>query len=314
MEGRMHQSGEQFLGYFGKILILTGMVLVFGSLGVFLSQGLVQLFFQVDLSAINLNELTKEDTQVIAALKFYQTIGGGIGMFLIPSLLFPAAIKYPINSLIKYQNKVSPKLIVLAVLSILAATPAISWVYELNQNMQLPASWQAWEQTIRQMEQQAEAITKLFVAADTWPMLMLNLFVVALVPAVCEEFFFRGILLQYTRLVFDNAWVAIIVSAIVFSGFHGQFYGFVPRFAMGVLLGYLFVHSGSIFVPIMAHFVNNAMAVLVVYFQKDLSAFEVFNENYHFPWYWGVLSALLCAGIAWMMKNIYANDENKLNV
>jgi hypothetical protein len=56
------------------------------------------------------------------------------------------------------------------------------------------------------------------------------------------------------------------------------------------------------------------MAVLVVYFQKDLSAFEVFNENYHFPWYWGVLSALLCAGIAWMMKNIYANDENKLNV
>lgn len=309
----MHQNGAQFLGYFGKILILTGMVLVFGSLGVFLSRWLVQLFFQVDLAAINLNELTKDDTQVIAALKLYQTIGGGIGMFLIPSLLFPAAIKYPINSLIMHKNKVSPKLVALGILSVLVALPAISWLYELNQNMRFPASWQAWETAIRQMEQQAEALTKLFVAADTWPMLLLNILVVALVPAVCEELFFRGILLQYTRFVFDNPWVAIIVSAIVFSGFHGQFYGFVPRFAMGVLLGFIFLNSGSIFVPIAAHFVNNTMAVLAVYFEKDLAVFQLFNENYHFQWYWGVLSALLCAGTAWLLKKTFIDSIYKIN-
>jgi membrane protease YdiL (CAAX protease family) len=303
MEGRMHQSGAQFLEYFGKILILTGMVLVFGSLGVLLSNGLVQLFWGIDLSSINFNEIKESDVQIIAALKLYQTIGGGIGMFLVPALVFPGAIKYQISSMILYRTKLQPNFVALGILSILVAIPAISWMYALNQQMHLPASMNALETSIRLMEQQAEALTKLFVFADSVPVLLLNIFVVALVPAVCEEFFFRGILLQYTRFIFDNQWVAVVVSAIVFSGFHGQFYGFIPRFALGCLLGFLYLHSANIYVPIAAHFVNNAIAVLAVYFEKELSSYLIFQEDYHFTWYWAILSAAASIGIVWYLRN-----------
>lgn len=284
------------------------MVLVFGSMGVLLSQWLVQLFYGIDLSTINFQDIKPEDVQVIAALKLYQTLGGGIGMFLVPALVFPGAIKYPINSLIMYRNKVLPSSLLLGALSILVAIPAISWLYQTNQQMHFPAAWQEWEASIKQMEEQAEALTKLFVAANSISMLLLNIFVVALVPAICEEFFFRGVLLQYTRFVFDNQWVAIVVSAIVFSGFHGQFYGFIPRFALGVLLGYLFLNSGSIFVPILAHFVNNALAVLAVYFEKDLAAFEIFSSDYQFAWYWGMLSIAATVGIAILLRNSFISS------
>lgn len=290
------------MGYFGKILILTGMVLVFGSIGVLLSNVIVQFIFQVDLSSVNISEIKKEDVAIISSLKLYQTLAGGIGMFLVPALLFPAAIKYPKNTLIMYQNRVYPKLVFLGVLAIVISVPAISWMYEINKSMRFPEILADFEAKIRLMEDQAEAITKIFVAADNLPMLLVNLFVVALVPAICEEFFFRGILLQYTRFVFDNSWIAILVSALVFSGFHGQFYGFLPRFALGVLLGYLFLNSGSIYIPIIAHFANNALAVLLIYFEKELAIFTVFASDYHFAWYWGILSTLACAAIAYYTR------------
>lgn len=298
----MNENSSRIMGYFGKILILTGMVLVFGSIGVLLSNAIVQFIFQVDLSSVNISEIKKEDVAIISSLKLYQTLAGGIGMFLVPALLFPAAIKYPKNTLIMYQNRVYPKLVFLGVLAIIISVPAISWMYELNKSMRFPEILADFEAKIRLMEDQAEAITKIFVAADNLPMLLVNLFVVALVPAICEEFFFRGILLQYTRFVFDNSWIAILVSALVFSGFHGQFYGFLPRFALGVLLGYLFLNSGSIYIPIIAHFANNALAVLLIYFEKELAIFPVFASDYHFAWYWGILSTLACAAIAYYTR------------
>lgn len=314
----MDQIGRRFLGYFGKMLILAGMVLVFGSFGVFLSNILTKLFLGIDLSTIDFSAIKKEDVQMIAALKLYQTIGGGIGMFLVPALLFPAAIKYPIHVMFMNKNRIDVKSLFVGVLSIILVTPLISWLYQLNQQMNFPESWKEWEISIKNMEAQAELLTNLFVSADTYPMLLLNIFVVALVPAICEELFFRGIILQYTRFIFDKEWIAVVVSAIVFSGFHGQFYGFIPRFVLGVLLGYLFLNSANIFLPILAHFINNALAVLAVFYQKELAVFEVFTPDYQFAWYWVVLSALLSIAAVWYINNtllhaLLNQSKNKLS-
>ncbi len=94
-----------------------------------------------------------------------------------------------------------------------------------------------------------------------------------------------------------------MVSALVFSGFHGQFYGFLPRFALGVLLGYLFLFSGNLVLPIVAHFINNAIAVLLVFYEKELSVYAIFSSTYEFAWYWAVLSAALCIMALLMLKN-----------
>ncbi len=296
------QRFEQFIMppwvlYIGRIFILIGMVLVFMSLGAFISHFLCMQFFGINITQINLGTLSAEDGNTIAALKLTQTMSGGIGMFLIPALLFPKVIHFKVNQLIVYQ--ITPQFwqILAAILLVFISVPAISFLYNLNQHLSFPAAWSAFEAQIRQMEDQAGAITKIFVAANNYPTLFLNLFVVAMVPAICEEFFFRGIILNYTRFTFKNEWLAIVISALVFSGFHGQFYGFLPRFAMGIVLGYLYLRTGNIYVPIIAHFVNNAMAVLMAYYAKDLSVFRFFDDAYQFDWYWVILSVILTVAL-----------------
>jgi hypothetical protein len=160
----MDQIGGRFFGYFGKILILSGMVLVFGSIGVLISHFLAKLFFGVDLSVISFQSIKKDDLQIIAALKLYQTIGGGIGMFLIPAFIFPAAVNYRIRVFPFHQQQVSVLPFMIGVFSILIVAPAISWLYQINQQMHFPAAWQAWETSIKEMEDQAAMLTKLFVS------------------------------------------------------------------------------------------------------------------------------------------------------
>jgi hypothetical protein len=95
--------------------------------------------------------------------------------------------------------------------------------------------------------------------------LFVNLIMIAIIPAIGEELLFRGVLLRILRDWMKNIHVAIIVSALLFSFIHFQFYGFLPRFLMGVAFGYLLHWSGSLWVPIIAHFVNNGTAVVVAF-------------------------------------------------
>jgi membrane protease YdiL (CAAX protease family) len=291
-----------WLQYFSKILILIGMVLVFGGLGAFLSNIICLQVYGVDFTSFDFNSIKKEDANIIAALKVFQTLGGGIGMFLIPGLLFPKVINYDINTMVMYARKPAAYQILTALVLVFITIPAISWLYQINQDMKFPEMWSDFEMRIRAMENQAAALTKVFVSADTIPMLLLNIFVVALVPAICEEVFFRGILLQYTRYIFDKEWVAIIISSLVFSGFHGQFYGFLPRFALGIVLGFVFLKTASIYPPLILHFINNAMAVLMVYWGPHLPTIAIFSENYVFNWYWVILSFAASIGICYWLQ------------
>ena len=59
--------------------------------------------------------------------------------------------------------------------------------------------------------------------------------------------------------------IAIWITAFIFSAVHMQFYGFVPRMLLGALFGYMFVWTGSLWVPVLMHFVNNGIAVVVNY-------------------------------------------------
>jgi membrane protease YdiL (CAAX protease family) len=304
MEGSYEGFAPKGLGYFGKMLILLGMILFFGGIGAVLSSYLCQVIYGINLHELSMGDIKSEDAAAIASLKWIQTIGGGLGMFLIPALLFPKMLKWEANRLFQYKTPVSGTSLLIGTLIVFVAVPGVSGLYQLNQGLSFPESLKDLEISIRAMEEQAAALTKIFVAADNFAMLLLNIFVVALVPAVAEELLFRGVLFQYTKLVFGNLWVAMILSALIFSGFHGQFYGFLPRFALGLVLAYLFYASGSIWVPILAHFVNNAMAVVMTYYEKDLAIFKIFDESYNFEWYWSVLSILATLGMCvWYSGN-----------
>ena len=103
--------------------------------------------------------------------------------------------------------------------------------------------------------------------------LILNLLVMGLVAALSEELFFRGLLQQIFIKNKVNVHVAIVIAAVLFSAFHLQFFGFLPRLFLGIILGYLYYITQNLWVSITAHFVNNAFAIIAAhYFDEDMVA------------------------------------------
>ena len=180
------------------------------------------------------------------------------------------------------------KTAVLAVGTMLAAVPAINLLADLNSRIDLPESLDSIERIFRQQEETAALLTERFLQADNAGGMLLNIGLLALLPALSEELTFRGTLQQVMmnkspitnhQLPITNhqspitgIHISIWVTAFVFSAIHFQFYGFVPRMLMGAMFGYVFVWTGSLWVPVLMHFTNNALVVIAYYLSADEAA------------------------------------------
>ena len=149
-----------------------------------------------------------------------------------------------------------------AVVVILLAIPGINLLSAWNQQMVLPEWMSGIEQWMRMQEDAAAQLTEQFRRVDTVGGLLVNIGLMALLPAVGEELTFRGVVQgMFTR----NRHVAIWATAAIFSFVHLQFYGFLPRMLLGAMFGYMLWWTGSLWVPMLMHFVNNCAAVVVAY-------------------------------------------------
>ena len=155
----------------------------------------------------------------------------------------------------------------------LIAQPAINMFSQWNQQLALPELLQPLEAWMRAQEETAGKLTEQFLNVTTVGGLLINLGLMALLPAAGEELTFRGVLQGLmTKLDRQSVpHVAIWVTAILFSAIHMQFYGFVPRMLMGALFGYMLAWTGSMWIPMLMHFVNNALAVLLYFMSNRLS-------------------------------------------
>lgn len=183
-----------------------------------------------------------------------------------------------------------------------AALPLISMLAEWNKGMELPSFLASVEEIMRQMEESALAMTEKFLNTSSFGMMIVNLFVMALLPAVCEEMMFRGWL---QRVLSDrlNYHVAIWVSAFIFSAIHLQFYGFVPRMIIGAALGYLYCYTGSLWASIIAHFTNNAAAVITAFLAYNGYTsinFDLIGTGD--TWYLSVASVAVCLALMGIVK------------
>jgi membrane protease YdiL (CAAX protease family) len=156
------------------------------------------------------------------------------------------------------------------VLWLIVALPLVQVVYWLNQQLPLPSE-------MLQMEESAQTLIAGFLTMETFAELLLSLLAMAVLPAIGEEFVFRGIIQQNLERMFKSPHLAVWIGAIIFSAFHLQFQGFMPRMLLGALLGYLFLWSRSLWVPILAHGVYNGAQVLAAY-ALDL---DLFKEQDH---------------------------------
>ena len=131
--------------------------------------------------------------------------------------------------------------------------------------MQLPESFHSIKNYIIIMEEQAIKVTQAFLEMETLSDLIFNLFLIALLPAIGEEMLFRGVIQQRLKNIIGSPHISILITSFLFSLIHMQFFGFIPRFLLGALLGYLFYYSRNLWMPVIAHFMNNAIYVFLMY-------------------------------------------------
>ena len=196
---------------------------------------------------------------------------------------------------VQWQN------ILLAVVIMVCAVPGINLLADLNSRVELPKSLEFIEQILKSQEEAAAALTERFLQADNIGGLLINIGLMALLPALSEELSFRGTLQQIIykeqsgKVQSTKVHLAIWITAFIFSAIHMQFYGFVPRMLLGAMFGYVFVWSGSLWVPITMHFVNNGLAVLVYYLMGESDNTKNIADTLGAgdTWYLGVVSILI---------------------
>lgn len=197
------------------------------------------------------------------SLRFIQ-ICSQIFTFILPPILYAMLVKEsPFKSL--GFNKTTFLWVLIGVAITYTIMPLNSIIGEWNANMKLPESMSALEELMRTMQESATETIEKLVNVDTIGGLIINLFMIAGLAAFGEELLFRSILQPSLIKICRNAHIGIFVASVIFSFIHLEFYGFFPRLVIGLLLGYMYYYSKSIWIPMAMHFANNGTIVFLYY-------------------------------------------------
>lgn len=186
-------------------------------------------------------------------------------LFVIPALIFAKLSGIKMGQYLKIDTLPKAKHILMAILIIYLSLPLIAFAVELNMKMDLPNWLNGVESWMKEKEESAKLVTDAIVLTDSFNHYLINLLILAILPAIGEEFIFRGFLIRFFANITKNIHINVLIVSVLFSALHLQFYGFLPRLGLGLLLGYLFVWSGSLWIPILVHFLNNSLMVTIYY-------------------------------------------------
>ena len=232
-------------------------------------------------------------------LKMAQGISSVL-MFVVPPIVYYYITRKEQPMLqLGFRKVASPAamLLVAGVLLMFISLPFTNQLTSWNEALKLGGAFEKVETWMKNLEDAAAAVTERMLNVDTFGGLLLNLIVIALIPAVGEELTFRGVLQQALTRKIKNPHVAIILSAAIFSFIHFQFYGFLPRMFLGILLGYMFYTTGSLWTSMLMHFLNNGTAV-VLYFLNNKGIIDIDVEHFGAMNGWMVaLSAVMTAAL-----------------
>jgi len=220
-----------------------------------------------------------------------------IVIFGLPALIY-ARVTNPRRpgSQLGLRPAVRPSFYFLAVLLLLLAFPFEIWLGILNRLIPLPA----W--AIR-AEEAAEQQLKTLLTAKNGFELLFDLVVVAVIPGIFEEMFFRGVVQRLLIQMTNKPWLGICITAAIFSFMHFEFLGFLPRFFLGVLLGAAYWYSSSLWTAILAHALfNGIQVVLLNYMPATMN-----NENPSIPVYYVLVSAAVVGVLLGVMRKQSSN-------
>lgn len=267
-----------FLGLFGVFMILTYAV---SAIAIALS----------GLSAQQLGAKDWSNPAYVRMMKNFQAISS-VTIFLLPALFFGLIVylSRPLYHL-GLRPPVKTSMFWMAVLCVMACFPLVSLLGDINHSLPLP-KWMV------DLEKDTSKQMTAFLKADNAWQLIVNVFIMAFLPALGEELAFRGALQTVMIRIFKNAWTGIIVTAIIFSALHMQFLGFLPRAFLGIVLGAIYWYSGSLWTTILAHFVYNGVQVVGVAYAP-----EYIEKNPTVPVFYSIVSALIVCYVIWLMRS-----------
>jgi membrane protease YdiL (CAAX protease family) len=283
-----------FLGLFGGAWILTAVV------------GEAMLLSKVGLNAIG-QHIDVSDPRITGTLKLIQAISTII-LFGLPAYFYARLTSQddPFHFL-GFKPAPLSVFYALGVVLLLLSFPLEGWLGQLNRSVHLPQSAIDWEKAANK---QISAFLKAGSAMD----IIVNVFVIALLPAIFEEACFRGALQRILIQLFKSPWAGIIVTGAFFSAFHMQFLGFLPRMFLGILLGAVYWYSGSLWASILAHFFTNASQVVAAsYYPKMI------EEDPSVPFYWALISLIIVVGLLSVLRRrsttsyaeVYARSQDE---
>jgi membrane protease YdiL (CAAX protease family) len=288
LKGSFEQSGV-----FTKIFILLA----------------ITLFFTLILSPI-IALLSLSNPSDIGVLKISQLLLS-IGVIVLPPFFLAYLISTnPFNFLYLYKRNTNWGELIFVILFMIIIIPFINLLGDLNHRLILPKVFSGLEMWMKTSEDQATVITQKFLNVRNLPGLFFNIILIAFIPAIGEELYFRGAI-QRVIGQWKGIKVSIWITAIVFSTIHFQFYGFLPRMLMGAFLGYLLYWSKNLWLPVIAHFTNNAIAVIFYYLKfngfklPDIDSIGTGNTL----WIGLVSGAIGVSGFFWLKKRLQVKKD-----
>jgi uncharacterized protein len=260
-----------------EVLALSILAMIIGLfIGGFAGVIVVALKSGDALTLISNQSFSKTDLLII------QGFTSTIGLLFFPFIAYTKICKS--SSTAFFKSRITPVSIISLLFISFSFLIVLSTIIEWNQNVHFPEFLKSFEEWARQKEDDLAVLMKDLTQFDSFGYFALGLFVIGVVAAVTEEYLFRGILQTQILRWTKNPHIAIWISAILFSAFHVQFFGFVPRVLLGALFGYLFVWTGNLSVPIAAHFINNGFQVIMMYlYQKGVVTMDV-DSTESAPW------------------------------
>ena len=262
------------MAYFKKVHPILQLVIFGGmAIGCFMIIGFIGMLILASMTGLDIQTLSDPDKWDYTNPSMLTFVRGMLvvqflAMFIIPVFIFARLCDAKPTEYLGLRSA-KPIYFVLGVAVLIVALPFVNWTGTINNSL-IPETTTIgrW---FKSMEEEAGRQISFMLKREGLGELFLNLLFVAVFAGVGEELFFRGVLQRLFIKLFKNAWAGIIVTAIIFSAFHLQFYGFIPRLILGILLGLIYWYSGSLWPAILAHFAYNAFAVIVIYFNPAMA-------------------------------------------
>jgi membrane protease YdiL (CAAX protease family) len=250
---------ERGPGY--QLLVSLMLILSVGFVLTVITLGAGVFIFGSDIKVFSDPSLATTSTD-IAFLKF-ALMSQTICFFVIPAIILFKKIKPGDQRVYPEFRLPAWKEVFLVIVVAFCLFPVTALTGEINSGLHLPDAFSGLEDWIRKSEDDAMKLIDQVLSPVAVPGLLLNIIMIAVLPAVGEEMIFRGVLQKIFTRIFKSGHVSVWITAFLFSALHLQFLGFIPRFLLGLVFGYLFLFSGKLWLSILAHFVNNAVPTVL---------------------------------------------------